>query len=223
MYGILATVEKYDIATLRRAARHDRHAAGEGAHGWAPGVGSRFGAANLEPDVKVASWSPLKMPGLDLAPTDFVMPDTVEQLLEQSLVPIDYVEAAGNLVTTAGAGKLWKLGVNQSAQQAWDATHTRIGVGSGSTAATAADTDFAGPSKWWQLIDAAGTPSTNALAFTATHPTGQSNFAWNEYGIDTGTTSGATVTAVLFNHAIVSLGTKTSAAAWAFTVTLTLS
>lgn len=221
MYGILATVEKYDISELRKANRRVRGSATESEKGWAPGIGSRFG--QIRPDEKVASWSPLKMPGIDLSPADFVVPDTIESLLDKSEVPIDYIEAAGNLVTTAGANKLWKLGVNQGALQAWDATHTRIGVGSGSTAATAADVDLTGPSKYWQILDAAGTPSTNALAMTATHPTGQSNFAWAEYGIDSGTASGATVTVVLFNHAVVSLGTKTSAAAWAFTCTLTLS
>lgn len=232
-YGILATVEKYDLSDLKRARRQGAPVSeselGLAPKVWAPGIGSRFGKPVsrerplLEPAEVVASWSPLIMPGIDIADVDFRMPDSVAQLLEQSLTPIDYVEAAGNLVTTAGALKLWKLGVNQGAQQAYDATHTRIGVGNGSTAAAAGDTDFSGASKWWQIVDALGTPSTNALAFTATHPTGQSNFVWNEYGMDAGTSSGATVTAVLFNHAVVNLGTKTSAAAWAFTTTFTLS
>lgn len=231
-YGILATVEKYDVDDLRRAKRQGERVH-NGEHGWAPGVGSRFGRPTnrdrsskglLVPPQEVAvSWSPLQMPGIDLAPHDFEIPDNIAELIEQIQRPVDYCEAAGNLVTTAGALKLWKLGVNTGAQQAYDATHSRLGVGNGATAAAAADTDFSGASKYWQIVDAAGTPSTNALAFTATHPTGQSNFVWNEYGLDAGTASGATVTAVLFNHAVVNLGTKTSAAAWAFTVTLTLS
>ena len=64
----------------------------------------------------------------------------------------------------------------------------------------------------------------------STFGTGVGNFAWNEWGLDGGTASGTTVTADtnttpgLFNHRIPgsSLGTKTSAASWVFTVTVTI-
>lgn len=219
-YDVLATVEKYDLSDLKKARRRGAPVL-DSECGWAPGLAGRFG--QVQPSEIVARWGKLRMPGEpEVRLSSVRMPDAIRRVLESFRQPVDLAYAEGNLVTTAGAGKLWKLGVNQGAQQAWDATHARLGVGNGSTAAAAADTDFSGASKWWQIVDGAGTQTTNALAFTATHPTGQSNFVWNEYGMDTGTASGATVTAVLFNHAVVNLGTKTSAAAWAFTVTFTL-
>lgn len=150
------------------------------------------------------------------------------EIVAAGIRPYEVAETVGNLLCTAGVTRLWNLFTNQGATQAFDATHTRVGTGNTGNAAgteAAGDTDLAGASKYFQLVGGAGTVSTNSLSFTATFPTGQGNYAWNEWGVDNGTASSATVTAPLLNHKIVSggLGTKTSSASWAFTVTLSLS
>lgn len=146
-----------------------------------------------------------------------------------NIQPYEVVDAGYNLLCTAGVTRLWNLATNQGATQAFDATHTRVGVGDGSTAALAADTTLTGSTnKYFQLVSGAGTVSTNTLQFSAVFATGNGNFVWNCWGIDQGTSSagtgaGATIeVAPLLNHAVVNLGTKTSAAAWTFTVTLSL-
>lgn len=154
-------------------------------------------------------------------------------LVRVGIKPYEVVESVGNLLTTAGVTRVWNLTGNQGATQAYDNTHTRIGVGNTANAAgteAAADTDMAGASKYYNLVDSGagvGGPiiTTNQLKYVSTFATGNGNFAWNEWGIDNGTAGGATVTAPLLNHKIVSggLGTKTSSASWAFTVTVTLS
>jgi hypothetical protein len=150
-----------------------------------------------------------------------------DEIVAAGIKPYEVVENVGNLLCTAGVTRIWNLFTNQGATQAFDATHTRVGTGNTANAAgseAAGDTDLAGASKYFQLVGGAGTVTTNSLAYTATFPTGQGNYAWNEWGIDNGTASSATVTAPLLNHKIVSggLGTKTSSASWAFTVTLSL-
>lgn len=141
------------------------------------------------------------------------------------LKPDVEMDAGYNLFLTAGIRRLWdNFSAVPASTAVFDATHARIGVGDGSTAVTAADTDLTGSTnKYWQIIDGAPSGATNQSIRTSTFPTGQGNFVWAKWGLDNGTASGATVTAPLFNAAVSALGTKTSAAAWAFTVTKSIS
>lgn len=147
-------------------------------------------------------------------------------LVSAGIKPFETVDAGANLWTTVGWTRLFNLLTNQGATQAFDATHTRVGVGNGTTAAAVGDTDLSAAAgstnRYFNLVDAASTVSTNTNKWTSTFATGNGNFAWNEWGIDQGTAGGTTVTAPFFNHAVPAggLGTKTSAASWAFTVTL---
>lgn len=148
----------------------------------------------------------------------------------------DFIESDGNLLTRQGRKRLIDRLVGTSSNQALDATHLRIGVGNSSTAAVDTDTDLgaaAGSSnRQFQLADSAATvgsgASSGVMTVVATFGTGVGNFAWAEWGIDGGTGSGTTVTADtnttpgLVNHKVTSLGTKTSAASWVFTVTITI-
>lgn len=159
------------------------------------------------------------------------------EIVKAGIKPYEVVESVGNLLTTAGVTRVWNLFGNLSATQAFDNTHARIGTGNTANAAgseAAGDTDLAATAgsanRWFNLVDAGvgvGGPivTTNQLKYVSTFATGNGNYAWNEWGIDNGTASGNTVTAPLLNHKIVSggLGTKTSSASWAFTVTVTLS
>jgi hypothetical protein len=144
--------------------------------------------------------------------------------------PYETSEFVGNLITTAGWTRLMSLLTNQSATQALDATHTRIGVGNGTTPAEAyGDTDLAASAgstnRWFQPVSGAGSLGTRTLAFAATFGTSDGNFAWNEMGLDVTTSTAAggnTVGALLFNHKVgVAQGTKASGQVWTATATLT--
>ena len=58
----------------------------------------------------------------------------------------------------------------------------------------------------------------NVATFQATFPTGAANFVWNEWAIFNNITDGS---GTMLNRSVANLGTKTSAAAWQLTVTLT--
>jgi hypothetical protein len=141
--------------------------------------------------------------------------------------PYETSEVVGNLITNAGWTRLMNLLTNQGATQAYDATHTRVGVGNGTTPAEAyADTDLAAAAgsanRWFQLVSGAGTLGTRTLTFAATFGTADGNFAWNEVGIDQGTASGNTVTAPLLNHKVgIAQGTKASGQTWTASAALT--
>lgn len=149
-----------------------------------------------------------------------------DALVDAGIQPYDVIDAGENLWTTAGWTRLFALLTSQGATQAYDATHTRVGVGNGTTAAAAGDTDLAAAAgstnRQFTVIDAAATLLTNTAKVTATVASGNGNFAWNEWCEDQGTANGTTVVAPMFNRAVPAggVGTKTSASAWAFSVTL---
>lgn len=60
--------------------------------------------------------------------------------------------------------------------------------------------------------------TNNVITARSTFGTGVANVAWEEWGIFNNQTSGGT----MLNRKVESLGTKTSAQTWQFTVTLTL-
>lgn len=149
-----------------------------------------------------------------------------DELVAAGIEPFDVIDAGENLWTTAGWTRLFNLLTNQGATQAYDATHTRVGVGDGTTAAAVGDTDLAAVAgathRYFNPVDAASTVATNTNKWTSTFASGNGNFAWNEWGVDQGTAGGTTVVAPLFNRSVPAGGivTKTAAAAMAFTVTL---
>jgi hypothetical protein len=64
-----------------------------------------------------------------------------------------------------------------------------------------------------------GTTSGSAtITFRSVFGTGDANFAWQEWGVFNASTGGR-----MLNRKVESLGTKSSAATWTFTVTITLS
>lgn len=176
-------------------------------------------------DAEQTDWAGVHLGGGDR----FVQP-TAEDFQALGILPYEESEFSGNLITNAGWTRLMSLLTNQSATQALDATHTRIGVGDATTPAEAyADTDLAAVAgsthRWFQPVSGAGTLGTRTLAWSATFGTADGNFAWNEAGIDvtTGTaTAGNTVGALLFNHKVaIAQGTKASGQTWTPTLTLT--
>lgn len=96
-------------------------------------------------------------------------------------------------------------------------TNTYLAVGDSTTVFSASQPDLQGTNKIRKPMDATYPIRTdNSLTFKATFETTDANFAWNEWGIFNASTGG-----VMLNRKVENLGTKTSAATWVFTVTLT--
>lgn len=93
-----------------------------------------------------------------------------------------------------------------------------IGVGDSSTAFSAAHTDLQAASNKLRKAMDATYPSggSNVITFRSTFATGDANFAWNEWGIFNGSSGGT-----MLVRKVESLGTKTSAQTWQFTVVVT--
>ncbi|MBT2234769.1 hypothetical protein [Nonomuraea sp. NEAU-A123] len=138
--------------------------------------------------------------------------------------PFEVIEREGNLVMYGGVGALWHRLIGGSAVAAFDATNARIGVGDGTAAADAVQTDLQGTNKIRKGMDATyplHTDGTGAgatpLTFRATFSTSEANFVWGEWGIFNAASGGR-----MLNRKVEALGTKTSAASWVFTVQLSL-
>lgn len=97
--------------------------------------------------------------------------------------------------------------------------NAHLGVGDSSAAFAASQTDLqAATNKHREPMDATYPQrATNVLTFRATFETADANHAWNEWGIFNAVSAGE-----MLNRVVESLGTKTSAATWEFTVTLTI-
>jgi hypothetical protein len=93
-----------------------------------------------------------------------------------------------------------------------------IGVGDSSTAHAVGQTDLQAASNKLRKAMDSTYPSggSNVITFRSTFATGDANFAWNEWAVFNASSSGT-----MLNRKVESLGTKTSAQTWQFTVTLT--
>lgn len=148
------------------------------------------------------------------------------------LIAPEVCEWAGNILVNAGIQRMLNLLIGAGGQ-ALTNSYARIGVGNGSGTAAAGDTDLsaaAGSANRWFQAMLATFPSLAAqtLTFKSDFASADGNFAWNEWGVDTGgagtSTSGATVGAPLLNHKTsAALGTKASGSVWTFTATVTVS
>lgn len=94
-----------------------------------------------------------------------------------------------------------------------------IGVGDSTTAYAAGQTDLqASTNKLRKAMDATYPQlATNVITFRSTFGTSDANFAWQEWGVFNAASGGT-----MLNRKVESLGTKTSAQTWQFTVTLTV-
>jgi len=134
-----------------------------------------------------------------------------------------------NLITLAGWQRILSLVVGGGGQ-VFDATHTRIGVGTATNAATTGQTDLSAitgsTARWFNMctgvgVTAAGT-ATCRLSFTSTFATADANFAWQEWAIDQGTVGSGTgaATATLLNRAVSAQSTKNQGMTWTATANL---
>jgi hypothetical protein len=152
---------------------------------------------------------------------------TDEMFAELGYAPYDMNVTDGNLLTTAGLGRIATL-VNAGTGNLIASTTARVGVGNSSTAEAVGQTDLqaaAGSTNRWFQTCTVTIPS-NVWTFAASFGTADGNFAWAEWGIDIGTatvTSSNTVNAVLLNRKVASNGTKAAGQTWTATATITLS
>lgn len=154
-----------------------------------------------------------------------------DEISEENLYEV--IEREGNLLMYGGASCLWQCLIGNGTTTAGQSltyfsnAQAAIGVGDSSTAAAATQTNLqAASNKLRKAMDATFPTHTDGvvvgsatITFKSTFATSDANFAWAEWGVFNSTTDAV---GRMLNRKVESLGTKTSAASWVFTVTLTL-
>jgi hypothetical protein len=161
------------------------------------------------------------------------MPDE-SGLLVPVAQPYEVLEKDGNLLVIGGASVQWQTligngtGTASQALTFFNNANAAIGVGDSTTAAADTQTDLsAATNKVRKAMDATyplhtdttGTAGSKSITFRSTFATGDANWAWQEWGIFN---SPIAATGRMLNRKVESLGTKTSAATWVLTITLSL-
>lgn len=151
--------------------------------------------------------------------------DSELRAADPSIAPDDIVEVEGNLLVIGGASALWERLIGTSVT-AFDNTNAYLGVGDSTTAAADTQTDLqAATNKLRKAMDATyplhtdttGTAGSKSITYRSTFGTSDANYAWQEWAIFNASAAGR-----MLNRKVESLGTKTSAATWTLTVTLSL-
>lgn len=120
-------------------------------------------------------------------------------------------------LTTAGVVSLAQAAINDS-PTFFNGANAHIGVGNAATPFSVIQTDLAGASRVRKGMEASYPQRAGAeLTFRSVYLAGEANFAWNEWGVFNAAAGGT-----MLNRRVAALGTKTSAAVWQFTVTITV-
>jgi hypothetical protein len=132
---------------------------------------------------------------------------------------VDVNSGVGNILVTAGINAMLTA-LTGGGITAFSNANARIGVGDSATAAAIGDTDLnAATNKLRKAMDATyPTVATNVATFQSTFTTAEANWVWNEWGVFNAGPTGGT----MLNHAVANYGTKTSALAWTFRATVTI-
>ena len=193
------------------------------------GKGDRGGLV-VDPQVLLVPVSALDLlrPAEEVLGDGLILPRITGELMGLVTDPKDVADEWGNLLCNAGINGVLGNRLVGGTATAYTSAATALGAGDTSTAAAATQTDLSAAvnaaNRYIQLVDSAPTFSTQVMTCVATFATGNGNFAWAEWIIAQNTSSGANAaTASVLNRKVASLGTKTSAAAWTFTVTITIS
>lgn len=151
----------------------------------------------------------------------------------------DSVEVEGNLLVIGGASIQWQTLIGNGVATQGAATgyfnnaNACISVGDSTTAAADTQTELqAATNRVRKAMDATyplhtdttGTAGSKSITFRSTFTTTDANYAWQEWGIFNGPGAGGppTTGGRMLNRKVESLGTKTSAATWVLTITLSL-
>lgn len=126
---------------------------------------------------------------------------------------------AAMALTNAGRDFIAQALINDSSPTFFTNANAHIGVGDSTTAFSASHTDLQAASNKLRKAMEATYPqrSSNVLTFRSLFGTSDANFAWQEWAVFNASSSG-----VMLNRKVESLGTKTSAQSWQFTVQLTV-
>ncbi len=136
------------------------------------------------------------------------------------LPPDEVVEAPDNLLLNEGIGRLLDLLIGAGGTAFTNAA-SYIGVGDGTTAATAGDTQLAGSNTDYRAMEVGyPTRSNQTVTWRAVWGSTQGNFAWEEWTVANGNTQASDIN---LNRKVASLGTKGSGSSWTLTVTITVS
>jgi hypothetical protein len=151
-----------------------------------------------------------------------------------SVAPYETIEREGNLLMHGGASCIWQTlvgngtGTGDQDLTYFDNTNAYIGVGNGTTASDATQTDLqasAGTANqirvgmdatYPQHTDGTGA-GAGTITFRSTYGTADANFEWYEWGVFNSATVGR-----MLNRKQEDLGEKTSASTWTFSVSLSL-
>jgi hypothetical protein len=153
--------------------------------------------------------------------------------------PFEHSEVHGNVLVIGGASIQWQTLIGNGVTTVSAATgyfnnaNSHISVGDSTTAAADTQTELqAATNRVRKAMDATyplhtdttGTAGSKSITFRSTFATGDANFAWQEWGLFNGPGPGGppTTGSRMLNRKVESLGTKTSAATWVLTVTLSL-
>lgn len=122
-------------------------------------------------------------------------------------------------LTTAGRNFIAAAIMNSGPPTFFDASNAYLGVGDSNTAFSAAQTDLQAASNKSRKAMESTYPqlSTNVLTFRSLWGTGDGNHAWEEWGVFNAASSGT-----MLSRKAEALGTKTSAASWQLTATITV-
>jgi hypothetical protein len=104
-------------------------------------------------------------------------------------------------------------------------TVTLLGSAGNGAFTTSAGSTVKPVGKYRQLINGAPAITTNTTQWVAVFGTANANHAWQEWGVSVGgaaVNKQASPPPTLLNRAVINLGVKTSASAWTFTVTTSL-
>lgn len=163
-----------------------------------------------------------------------------DELRALGIDPYSITEVEDNIQTYTGMNNMLRLLIGTTVSAGgtnYGNGNARLLVGNGNGSVPTAlitDTDLAAPTgattRYCNACDATYPNTPNGgnnsaaaiLTAQATVSSGNGNFAWNEWGMDSGGASGTGAASGLFNHKGVSLGTK-SGGSWILQATFTQS
>jgi hypothetical protein len=132
---------------------------------------------------------------------------------------IESIDLPGNILVTAGITLMLNLLIGAGGT-VYSNANAYLGAGDSSTAAAIGQTDLqAATNKLRKAMDSTyPSVATNVLTARSTFATTDANYAWEEVALFNAAAAGT-----MLNRKVGSLGTKTSAATWVLTLTITIS
>lgn len=172
---------------------------------------------------------------------------TDDPIGDQRAGDVEVTEWFGNVLANGGMSLLWQRAITLKPStnttgatlQALSSGNAALCVGISTATAAASQTDLqaatGSTARWFKGMEAgfpdhtdtSASSSSRQVQFKASYGTTQANFTWNEWGVfnDPHTTgpNGARTLGRMLNRKVQNLGTKTTAATFDLTVTLTVS